>query len=587
MTFAGFWSYTHFDDEHEDERITRLRGRIERSIRFATGTEIPIFQDRKDIGWGQKWKRCIDASLDETGLLFPIVTPSFFASAACRQEVLAFDTRQKALGRDDLILPIYYFSADPMDSPDHPIADPEERAVAELLRSHQYEDWRALRGTPETDPAYGAAIERLAQKVKETLKRSQTLTLAATPTAAKTGGSTSSVEATASAPATDTAEAKGASLLRGEPAAPSPIEILTVSPMPGRADFTSITEAVKAARPGARILVAPGHYCESVMIDKPLELIGDGKRDDIVVEATDNETLIFDANIGTVRNLTLRHGASGINSYCVWIKQGQLELDSCDLSSRGLSCLAVMNGAAPWVRRNRIHDGKQSGIFVYEQGRGTFEDNEVYGNTKAGIVVTEGGDPVVRRNRIHDGKASGIFIYEQGRGTFEDNEVFVNALDGVVVKGGGDPVVRRNRIHHGNQSGIFVNAQGRGTFEDNEVFANALDGIAVKEGGAPVVRRNRIHDGWANGIFVHTQGRGTFEDNEVFCNTLDGIVVKEGGDPVVRRNRISRNKFSGIRIHTQGCGTFEDNDLRGNAEGAWSIDDSSKDLVKRTGNQED
>ncbi len=38
------------------------------------------------------------------------------------------------------------------------------------------------------------------------------------------------------------------------------------------------------------------------------------------------------------------------------------------------------------------------------------------------------GDPVLRRNRIHDGKQSGVLVYEQGRGTLEDNDIFGNAL---------------------------------------------------------------------------------------------------------------------------------------------------------------
>jgi hypothetical protein len=104
---AGSWSYTHSDDEHENGRIARLRERLERSIQFYSGIrDFRIFLDRKDIGWGQKWARRIADSLDDALLLFPIVTPSYFSSAPCREEALAFRTRQSKLCRDDLILPI-------------------------------------------------------------------------------------------------------------------------------------------------------------------------------------------------------------------------------------------------------------------------------------------------------------------------------------------------------------------------------------------------------------------------------------------------------------------------------------------------
>ena len=73
-----------------------------------TGQEFTIFQDR-DIQWGQNWKRRIEKSLDEeVTFLIPIITPSFFKSKACRDELGRFLERERRLNRDDLILPVYY-----------------------------------------------------------------------------------------------------------------------------------------------------------------------------------------------------------------------------------------------------------------------------------------------------------------------------------------------------------------------------------------------------------------------------------------------------------------------------------------------
>ncbi|CCG09408.1 Serine/threonine protein kinase [Pararhodospirillum photometricum DSM 122] len=422
MILAGFWSYTRFDDDHEGGRITRLRERLERSIRFVTGADLPIFQDRKDIGFGENWERRITKSLDETLLLFPVMTPSFLTSVACRQEVLAFAKRQEALKRDDLILPISYFLTGQKNASPLLLADPEAREVAEILKRHQSEDWHSLRGTPETDPAYRDAIERLARRVEEALIRSRGA-IGTSDNRPPPPHPVASPEIGVPPSVIGTAKETGAARPENDRGDAAPIILKTVHQMPGRGDYTSITEAVKAAAPGTRILVAPGLYRESITLDKPLELIGNGERDDIIIEATDAETLIFDTNIGLVRNLTLRSVMRNIKSYCVWIRQGRLELDACDLSSDSLACLAVENNAAPWVRRNRIHDGKAGGIFVYEQGRGTFEDNEVTGNASAGIEVIEGADPVVRRNQISQNAYEGIWVYNKGAGTYENNDL--------------------------------------------------------------------------------------------------------------------------------------------------------------------
>jgi hypothetical protein len=139
---AGFWSYVHSDDKHDGGRIVRLRQRLEESIRFFSGvSDFQIFLDRKDIGWGEKWADRISNELEDALVLFPVVTPRYFGSQACREEIIAFSKREAKLDRDDLILPLYYVVADQVDGSGE-IASAEEDEVATLMRSRQYEDWR-------------------------------------------------------------------------------------------------------------------------------------------------------------------------------------------------------------------------------------------------------------------------------------------------------------------------------------------------------------------------------------------------------------------------------------------------------------
>jgi F-box protein 11 len=606
--FGGFWSYARADDEHEMGRISRLRDRLERSIRFYSGIrEFRIFLDRKDIGWGQKWARHLSESLEDSLLLFPIVTPSYFSSEACREEALAFQKRQAKLGRDDLILPIYYLAAELMDDSDSGTFGPEERAVGKLLSSHQKEDWRTLRITEETNPSYAKAIERLAEQATKALKRGHGEPKVPTETETSTTAPQQAGEDEGNFP-TATAE------FSSQPGDTSPghIVTLTVNQMPGRAQFTKISDAVARAPGGARILVSPGHYLESVLIEKPLELVGDGPREDIVIENSGSEPVIFDTNIGIVRNLTLRQSQKEGDDYCVWIKQGRLELEGCDISNHCNAGISVTNKADPRIRKNRIHhcakagiriadargsyedneifgnglagfdvkgasdptlrrnriyDGQQAGIRIYDGARGAYEENEIFANVLSGIIVLNGADPIVRRNRVYDGKQSGILVSKKGRGTFEDNDVFGNTMAGVHVRGDSQPVVRRNRIYKSKRAGISILTKSSGTFEENDVYENSLAGIQVSDDANPIVRRNRIHDGEQSGIFVARNSHGVFEENEIWNNGIDGIAITEAADPTVRRNRVRNNKEAGIYVYDGGAGTFEDNDI---VENSWS-----------------
>lgn len=161
---AAFMSYVHFDDQHDDGKLTQFRKRLSAEVRAQTGKELAIFQDRNDIAWGQNWQQRIDQTLDSVTLLLPIATPSLFQSPACRAEVKRFIERERVLGREDLILPVYYIAARELDDPE--LREVDE--IAHVLASRQYADWRELRFKPFTSPVVRKAIAQLASRIRDT-----------------------------------------------------------------------------------------------------------------------------------------------------------------------------------------------------------------------------------------------------------------------------------------------------------------------------------------------------------------------------------------------------------------------------------
>jgi cobaltochelatase CobT len=158
---AAFMSYVRFNDQHDDGQLSQFRERLDAEVRAQTGQEFGIFQDRNDIAWGQNWRQRIDEALDSVTLLLVIITPSLFHSPACRAEVEKFLDRERALGRGDLILPVYYISARQMDDP----ALREGDEMAKVLASRQFADWRELRFKPFTSPQVRKAIAQLASRM--------------------------------------------------------------------------------------------------------------------------------------------------------------------------------------------------------------------------------------------------------------------------------------------------------------------------------------------------------------------------------------------------------------------------------------
>ena len=97
------------------------------------------------------------------------------------------------------------------------------------------------------------------------------------------------------------------------------------------------------------------------------------------------------------------------------------------------------------VRECTFADGKTNGIYVLENGRGTFEGCTVTGNAYPGIVVQQGGDPVVRECTIARNRNHGVAVWATGRGTVTGCTLSGNVPGEWWVEGGAGGVRRNNR----------------------------------------------------------------------------------------------------------------------------------------------
>ncbi|MFJ4676238.1 toll/interleukin-1 receptor domain-containing protein [Kitasatospora sp. NPDC088783] len=157
---AGFWSYTHRDDELVEGRILRLAKKIGNAFELITGKELEVFVDSTEISWGDSWRERIDKALLNGTFLIPIVTPKFFLSQECRKEVLTFSGHAASLGLDDLLLPIYYVDVPALNE------DPSADEVMAIIAKRQWVDWRHLRLEDEGSQRYRSAINEMALRLK-------------------------------------------------------------------------------------------------------------------------------------------------------------------------------------------------------------------------------------------------------------------------------------------------------------------------------------------------------------------------------------------------------------------------------------
>ena len=231
-------------------------------------------------------------------------------------------------------------------------------------------------------------------------------------------------------------------------------------------DFTTISAALRAARPGATIRVRPGVYHEGLIIDKSVTIAGDGPCRNIVVESTDASCILMQTDKAAVQGLTL-HCCEGESSnkecFAVDIPRGRLILAGCDITSDSLCGVNVHGTTADAVISHcQVHQCKKvGGIVVKDRARATIRDCTVVANSFSGIYVRDGATAAVQNCTIND-----------------------NGWDGVHILGG-TAVVRQCRVNQNKHWGIRVTDNGVGTVEGCDLSGNS-DGECKAESGLAI-----------------------------------------------------------------------------------------------------
>ncbi|MEM7560769.1 MAG: SUMF1/EgtB/PvdO family nonheme iron enzyme, partial [Planctomycetota bacterium] len=163
----AFLSYTRQDDLFHRGAITALREQLELGVQVVTGLEFTIFQDVEDIAFGEHWPDKLDDALAHARFLIPIITPSFFTSEACRDELTKFLSMERKAGRTDLILPIYYVKTPLIENPQLRESD----ALATQIYQRQRKDWRKFAGKTIEEYEFHSAISELADEIAAALER--------------------------------------------------------------------------------------------------------------------------------------------------------------------------------------------------------------------------------------------------------------------------------------------------------------------------------------------------------------------------------------------------------------------------------
>ena len=346
----------------------------------------------------------------------------------------------------------------------------------------------------------------------------------------------------------------------------------------GGGDYATIAEALANVAHGGRVLVRPGVYEEEIILEKRVEIVGEGPRDEVIVRGVGASCLKSSAESARVAGLTLRGAAAGgAPAFAVEVTGGELVLEDCDVSSETLSCVAAHGpGVTASLKRCRVHDGADSGLYFFDGASATVEDCEVDGNANVGVAVTGGATAVVRRSKVYGGANAGVVAWQGGEATLEECEVYGNRLAGLGVSEGARLTARSCRVHGGENSGVFVHHEGEAVLEGCELSGHRKAEAAVMTGGRLFLNGCEVRRGHDSGVIALDGGQALLQACAVSGNAGAGASVGSDSVLAVLSSRINDNARFAVEVAAGATARVEDTDLTGNGLGPWDVGDGAQ-----------
>ena len=344
--------------------------------------------------------------------------------------------------------------------------------------------------------------------------------------------------------------------------------------------YQYVQDGIDNANEGDTVFVSNGHYIESVVIEKSLNLVGEDNQetkiegDETAAAIRINNGFVNITNFNFYSSVEL--SSIGVlvwfNEQTVWIKNNNFynndngvivdcspyvniennTIDCCDkYGSNG-----IWNGGSGLIQYNIISHCFRG---IKSSGSPKIIYNTFFSNMFTGININ-GGKPYIAHNTITHNK-HGILYASGDKSLVEYNLIFKNVEYGISISHS-NLVISYNIIIGNEIYGIYCN-EGTAIIKNNTIAFNNRRGIHSYESLLTVVDNFIIDNGLTGIYYTHCPGQGLIKNNIISYHTWHGIFIRHA-EPVICDNTISSNPI-GIYVDAERP-TINYNNIMGNDE---------------------
>lgn len=375
-------------------------------------------------------------------------------------------------------------------------------------------------------------------------------------------------------------------------------DVIVVSQTTGRGQRT-IGDAVSVAPVGALIVVGPGRYRESLVLDKPVTITAEEGPGTVEVISVGGPTVALATDSAALSGIAVT--SDDTDHPAVLVAVGQLSTTECVVRASAWAAVFACDRGTVLMRDCDVRNTVGAGVVVTSPNGGVLDGCRLDQLGTSAVVVANDGNLTVRSCAVREAAANGICLNGRAQLTVEDTEVAIAGKPAVAVEQGAGLSAVRLSVRDVTAIGFYLATTNGVSLEDCVVRSTAAEGVYVAEGCRPTLRGIKVSDTHERGMYFGGHCGGTASDCEVSdvdgrgievtersvaefdqvtvskC-TQAGVRVADGADPLFRRLRVFGCAGDGVELAGRARGTLENVEIEEGATGL-AVSDGARPTV--------
>jgi hypothetical protein len=333
----------------------------------------------------------------------------------------------------------------------------------------------------------------------------------------------------------------------------------------GWGSHRTIGSAVRAAVDGGVVLVSPGVYSESVVLDRDITIIIDDDNGGVQLSYPDGPALIVRRGAATVRGLHI-DGA-------VVVSAGGLALADCELS---LGTLTLTGWGVADITACRFHQCTGTAVHATGDSRLRMTECLIEDVDGVGVALTQSSSGQLKGTTIARVARSGLLLSDAAAALVVDCELAEARESGLLVVDSAAIVVREGRVRDTGGDGIRIDGSsarlltspttvdieddprraGGITVANTTITRTGGNGIYAAGAAHVMIAQSEIRDAGRSGVWMTGDAHVDLSNCQVLNSASSGLVAQGSSRLTGADCTIERAGANGVLLGDDGAASL-------------------------------